>query len=491
MPLRISDGDNPHRPPCVSGARQKRVECAFRMEDPVAIAVAEHRHYIEPDLKVALRVPGEKGACSPDEPRLLGAGHHAVPVRLDRFRPGLHLDDDEPGAIPGNEVHLQLSDAPIPGEDFPALAHHVIQSHRLAPSPEALPLCFHGANLQPCAPLPCYFRGRMCLRLPSLCPRFGMLCAALVLLGAQPVLAQPGSRAMQRAIGYVKAPEADAKWYAHWGYHRAQYGRSDLRLVGPGIDLTLHDIRATDMPAPFDPKVHLNPAAFTIPQFNARIGRRVRDSQRGALWISAGWDHLKYKVPHTVHEASGTVEGVSYNRSDFDWAWRDFNFEHSDGLNFIRLAVERDVEFGRAGRTRQTWDTANRKFRWGLQGAGSLGLVLCATDVRWQGVRTKHFWHVSGAGASASAGLWFQWGRLRALARVQGGFLSVGNSRFLASSDLSGETPVVEGPAAQQLDASYARHAMTFLERGVTLAYLFGRRGHAQADERVRIAPSR
>ena len=74
---------------------------------------------------------------------------------------------------------------------------------------------------------------------------------------------------------------------------------------------------------------------------------------------------------------------------------------------------------------------------------------------------------------------------------MQGGFLSVGNSRFLASSDLSGETPVVEGPAAQLLDASYARHAMTFLERGVTLAYLFGRRGHAQADERVRIAPSR
>ena len=81
---------------------------------------------------------------------------------------------------------------------------------------------------------------------------------------------------MGEAIGWVDTPKAEAKWYVHWGYHRAQYGVSDIRFVGPGVDLTLHNVRATDMPAPFDPKVHLNPAAFTIPQFNARIGRRVR-----------------------------------------------------------------------------------------------------------------------------------------------------------------------------------------------------------------------
>jgi len=320
-----------------------------------------------------------------------------------------------------------------------------------------------------------------------------MLCAALVLLGAQPVLAQPGSQAMQRAIGYVKAPKADAKWYAHWGYHRAQYGSTDLRLVGPGIDLTLHDLRATDMPAPFDPAVHLNPLAFTIPQFNARIGRRIRggDVVPGATWISIGWDHLKYKVPHTVHLASGVMDSLSFDLSPFDWAWRDFNFEHSDGMNFIRVAVERDLEFGRAARTRQTWDTANRKWRFGLQGAASIGLVLCATDVRWQGVRTKHYWHISGWGASASVGAWVQCGRFRALARLQAGWIDIGNSRFLASSDLSGETPVVEGIEGALLDVSEARHAMTFLERGVTLAYLFGRKGGPSADERVRTAPSR
>ena len=459
------------------------------MQDAVSIPIAQNGHHIEPHLLAALRVPAHKGPCRPNQPLLLGPGHHAVPPRLNWLRSGLHLHDHQKRPIPGDEVHLQPTDAPPRGENLPTPLDQMLARCDFPPTANALFLRFHAPNIASPRPGPPYFRGAMCPRPLLFCPR--LLWALLPLLMALQADAQTGSRAMGQAIGWVDTPKADAKWYVHWGYHRAQYGASDIRFVGPGIDLTLHDIRATDMPAPFDPKVHLNPAAFTIPQFNARIGRRVRDSQRGALWISAGWDHLKYKVPHTVHEASGTVEGVSYNRSDFDWAWRDFNFEHSDGLNFIRLAVERDVEFGRAGRTRQTWDTANRKFRWGLQGAGSLGLVLCATDVRWQGVRTKHFWHVSGAGASASAGLWFQWGRLRALARVQGGFLSVGNSRFLASSDLSGETPVVEGPAAQQLDASYARHAMTFLERGVTLAYLFGRRGHAQADERVRIAPSR
>ena len=463
------------------------------MKNPVTIPVAKHRYHIESHLQVPLRVLGEKGARSPDEPRLLGTGHHSVPVRLNRFRSGLHLDDDEPRAIPGDEVHLQLSDPPIPGENFPPLAHHVIQGHRLTPASEALSLCFHGANLQQYTPSPCYFRGRMCQRLPLFCPRLRVLCATLALIGLHPVLAQPGSRAMQQAIGYIKAPKADAKWYAHWGYHRAQYGRTDLRFLGPGIDLTLHDILATDMPAPFDPAVHLNPLAFTIPQFNARIGRRILRGNvvPGATWISIGWDHLKYKVPHTVHLASGVMDSLSFDLSPFDWAWRDFNFEHSDGMNFIRVAVERDLEFGRSARTRQTWDTANRKWRFGLQGAASIGLVLCATDVRWQGVRTKHYWHISGWGASASVGAWVQCGRFRALARLQAGWIDIGNSRFLASSDLSGETPVVEGIEGALLDASEARHTMTFLERGVTLAYLFGRKGGPSADERVRTAPSR
>ena len=81
---------------------------------------------------------------------------------------------------------------------------------------------------------------------------------------------------MERAIGYIKAPKDDAKWYGHWGYHRTEYGKTDLRLIGPQIDLTLHDIKATDMPAAFDPAIHLNPLAFTTPQFNARIGRRIQ-----------------------------------------------------------------------------------------------------------------------------------------------------------------------------------------------------------------------
>ena len=41
------------------------------------------------------------------------------------------------------------------------------------------------------------------------------------------------------------------------------------------------------------------------------------------------------------------------------------------------------------------------------------------------------------------------------------------------------------------LDASEARHAMTFLEKGVTVAYLFGRKGRPASDERVRTTPGR
>lgn len=153
--------------------------------------------------------------------------------------------------------------------------------------------------------------------------------------------------------------------------------------------------------------------------------------------------------------------------------------------------MERDIELGRYGRTRQTWDTANKKWRFGLQGSASIGAVLCATDVRWMGVRTKHLWHISGWGGSASAGAWVQFGRFRALARIQAGWLEIGNSRYLASNDLSGETPVVTGLEANLLDASRAHHAMAFLEKGITLACLFGKKSRPAADERVRTSPSR
>lgn len=321
-----------------------------------------------------------------------------------------------------------------------------------------------------------------------------VLALIAVLCAATSVHSQTGSRAMGQAIGWVDGPKAHGKWYAHWGYHRAQYSKGDLNLVGPSIDLTLHDVKATDMPSAFDPKVHLNPAAFTIPQFNARIGRKIRDgiAVPGDFWISAGWDHLKYKIPHTLHRVSGFIDSTVYApNSEFDWAWRDFNFEHSDGMNFIRIAAERNFGFGRAARTRQTWDTANKKWRFGLQTAASLGVVLCATDVRWMGIRTKHYWRITGWGVSASTGAWLQYGRFRMLARVQAGWMDIGRSNFLASSDLSGETPVVEGAAASLLDASFARHSMAFLERGITLAYHFGRSGKPGSDERVRTTPSR
>ncbi|MCH1582058.1 MAG: hypothetical protein L7S63_02990 [Flavobacteriales bacterium] len=321
-----------------------------------------------------------------------------------------------------------------------------------------------------------------------------LLLVLLLLCGLPTVMSQTGNRAMGNAIGWVDAPKSHGKWYAHWGYHRATYGQTDLQLIGPGIDLTLHDMQATDMPSEFDPKVHLNPAAFTIPQFNARIGRRLKEGVvvPGDLWISAGWDHLKYKVPHTVHTVSGFIDSTVYApNSAFDWAWRDFNFEHSDGMNFIRIAAERNFDFGRAARTRQTWDTANQKWRFGIQTAASVGMVLCATDVRWMGIRTKHYWRICGWGASASAGAWMQYGRFRVLARLQAGWLNIGNSNFLASSDLSGETPGVDGVAGALLDASSARHAMTFIERGITVAYHFGRSGRPAADERIRTSPVR
>ena len=416
-----------------------------------------------------------------------------MPIRLNRLGSRLDLHNDQPWAILHNQVHLKLSNSPIRGQHLPTSPNDVFQSNPLTPSSNSLMLCFHAANIARSARSPRYFCLSMCSRCLAIHCRLQTCIATLLILSGTPTLAQPGSTQMERAIGYVPAPKGNAKWYAHWGYHRAEYGKTDLRLIGPGIELTLHDIKATDMPEQFDPAVHLNPSAFTNPQFNARVGRRInqRNALPGATWVSLGWDHLKYKVPHAVHQATGVIDSLTYQSSPFDWASEKFNFEHSDGMNFIRLAIERDIELGRSSRTRQTWDTANQKWRFGLRGSASLGVVVCATDVRWMGTRSKHFWHISGWGGSAIAGAWVQFGQFRALARIQSGWLEIGDSRFLNSVDRSGENPAVSGPEAALLDASRARHAMPFLEKGVTIAFLFGRKGQFGVDERIRTAPSR
>ena len=107
------------------------------------------------------------------------------------------------------------------------------------------------------------------------------------------------------------------EWYISWGYNRSAYTVSDVQMWGTGpsgeaFDVTLQDAQANDMPERFQAKVYFHPGLFTIPQFNARFGKRIAPN----LWVSAGWDHMKYKLKKQWVVADGYADASDLGLED-------------------------------------------------------------------------------------------------------------------------------------------------------------------------------
>ena len=260
-------------------------------------------------------------------------------------------------------------------------------------------------------------------------------------------------------------------WYLSWGYNRSSYQPSDVHIWGQGpagdFDVTFEGAEATDMPERFQAKVYLNPTRFTIPQFDVRVARRLGDR----TWLSIGWDHMKYKLSDQWLVASGSVAAgdlaqtastltlpdpasteVSLDEA-LVWWGKGFNYEHSDGLNFVRLGLEQTARLVETARFPGSWIDAFATV--------SAGLAVCSTDFTWAGDRTKNQQHVSGYGASALLGLRFHAGpRLFLQVTAQSGGIRLPWVRL--------QGPDIEAGADQTIG---------FSERAFALGYRFGRSG--------------
>lgn len=203
------------------------------------------------------------------------------------------------------------------------------------------------------------------------------------------------------------------EWYVSWGYNRSAYTVSDVQMWGTGpsgeaFDVTLQDAQANDMPERFQAKVYFHPGLFTIPQFNARFGKRIAPN----LWVSAGWDHMKYKLKKQWVVADGYADAsdlgledefpagtlAEWNGDSLRWG-QGFNLEHSDGMNFVRFSLEHQTDL---------WRSVNDQFMLSVFEAVGLGVVLCSTDFTWAGQRQKNAQHLSGLGLGVHAGLRMQ-----------------------------------------------------------------------------------
>jgi hypothetical protein len=140
-------------------------------------------------------------------------------------------------------------------------------------------------------------------------------------------------------------PKRNLKLYFHWGYNRAVYHTSDIHYSGgKEFDFTLDNVVAADAPDKFNSSYY-NPLKFTIPQFNFRAGVVIDDR-----WsISGGWDHLKYrlrggqtvKISGYIGENSGGSYAGNYENQDIPLDFQFLRMEHTDGLNFIHVNLDR------------------------------------------------------------------------------------------------------------------------------------------------------
>lgn len=200
--------------------------------------------------------------------------------------------------------------------------------------------------------------------------------------------------------------------YVYWGYNRTLYGNSDIHLKGRGYDYTLYDVKAQDTPEEFSADVYLNPLKFTIPQFNFRVGYYLNEKYS----LSIGWDHLKYVLDNNqVARIKGRIEkealedyskenninSISFVKNYNDetvFLGKDFiKYEHTDGLNYIRLGIDRHDKIA-----------ATKKENLVLSVVSSLGFgpVLPWTDfTHLSGKRYTNRLHFSGYAFSYHSGL--------------------------------------------------------------------------------------
>ncbi|MDR0803134.1 hypothetical protein [Fluviicola sp.] len=187
--------------------------------------------------------------------------------------------------------------------------------------------------------------------------------------------------------------------FFYWGYNRAAYTKSAIHFTGLDYDFELKGVKATDRQPKFGANLYLNPANMTIPQYNFRIGYYFTEK-----WaFSLGIDHFNYvmapnnEVVMDGHFGIG-VDSVwtgNYQQESTTINPSHFHYEHSGGLNYLRIELMRSYDLWEAGSHREFAVTGNV----GL----NLGPMLTTTNFLFANKQTNRATALSGYGIGASA----------------------------------------------------------------------------------------
>ncbi len=244
------------------------------------------------------------------------------------------------------------------------------------------------------------------------------------------------------------------RFFADWGYNRAQYTRSNIHFSGPGYDFILHDVAAQDRPEGFSFGGYFAPKNIWIPQYNYRVGWFLNDN-----WgLSIGLDHMKYVVrQYQTVRMTGTISpdrSMTYagnSEHDVVLAPDLLRYEHTDGLNL--LSVDGD-HYDRL------WNSRNGKHAIFFSEGAFIGPVIPRTDVRLFGEGLNNRFNVAGYGAGVQVGVFtVLWNHVFLRVLAKGGYIELPN---VLTTGKSGNS---------------ARQRFWFVQENVVLGVLIGRGG--------------
>lgn len=192
-------------------------------------------------------------------------------------------------------------------------------------------------------------------------------------------------------------PFKKGRFYVMWGWNRAAYTKSNISFRGNEYDFMLKKVKAHDKPTRVSYHNYLQVNRLTIPQTNFRLGYFISKD----LAVSVGFDHMKYVMDQdqTVNMTGMiALEGPFKGNYNGDKTLtKDFlTFEHTDGLNYLNVEVEKNINLYQAG-----GNNCVVKAFFG----GGVGILMPRTDVKLLNYERNDAFHVAGFGVSLKGGV--------------------------------------------------------------------------------------
>ncbi len=189
------------------------------------------------------------------------------------------------------------------------------------------------------------------------------------------------------------------KWYANWGWNRGWYTQSDIRMTGNDYDFTLHNVAAKDRQSKFGIKEYLFITQLSVPQTNVNVGYYLNKH----FSIAGGFDHMKYVM---VRDQTTTITGEinrrgsvyngTYANDSIQLGYNFLRYEHTDGLNYVFLELNRHDEWFNLKQSKIRIST--------VVGAGP-ALLRPRTDVTLLNRQGRNVYHNAGYGVNGKLGL--------------------------------------------------------------------------------------